>query len=200
MNDIHPQSPSSLPPVLTRFLHNFGRVQLVFIALGVAWLAITAFTAQPAQSAPIQLAQKGFMAPDFSLLDTAGQETSLADFKGQAVILNFWATWCPPCKAEMPDLQKAYTLQKEQGLVIIGINRTDQDDPAEAAAFIQNYGLTFPILLDPTGKVAQAYQVSALPTTIFIRPDGIIHKVIVGGPLPQALLLAEFQQMQQGVP
>ena len=83
---------------------------------------------------------------------------------------------------------------------MIGINRTDQENFSEVPEFIVTNKITFPILLDSTGEIAQKYDVSALPTTFFIFPDGIIHKVIIGGPLPQALLLAEAQQLLQESP
>jgi peroxiredoxin len=179
---------------------NWKWIRSGIILLSLGWLIFSGFTAQQHQVNIGQLAQKGFPAPDFSLDNTAGFEVRLNDFKGKTIILNFWATWCPPCKAEMPDLQSVHNLLNQQEVVILGINQTNQDNPADVEAFIQSQGLTFPILLDLSGEISSLYNVSALPTTLFIRPDGVIHKIIVGGPLPEALILAEIQQISQGIP
>ncbi len=189
-----------LPVLLFHVSQRWVLFQSIVIILSLLWLSFSVLTAQHAQAEVIQIPQKGFSAPNFSLLDTQGQELQLEDFQGQAIILNFWATWCPPCKAEMPDLQNVFIQKQYSGVVVLGVNRTDQDNSLELDRFLESYGITFPVLLDSSGEIAKIYNISALPTTYFIRPDGIIHKVIVGGPLPQALLLAEIQQMIQESP
>ena len=189
-----------LPVLLFHVSQRWVLFQSIVIILSLLWLSFSVLTAQHAQAEVIQIPQKGFSAPNFSLLDTQGQELQLEDFQGQAIILNFWATWCPPCKAEMPDLQNVFIQKQHSGVVVLGVNRTDQDNSLELDRFLESYGITFPVLLDSSGEIAKIYNISALPTTYFIRPDGIIHKVIVGGPLPQALLLAEIQQMIQESP
>jgi peroxiredoxin len=179
---------------------NWKWIQPSLILLALGWLVFSGFTGQQHQVNVNQIAQKGFQAPDFSIYDAAGYEMNLDDYKGKVIILNFWATWCPPCKAEMPDLQRVHNLLYQQGVVILGINQTNQENPEDVEAFIQSQGLTFPILLDRSGEISSLYNVSALPTTFFIRPDGVIHRIIVGGPLPEALVLAEIQKISQGMP
>jgi peroxiredoxin len=189
-----------IPTFLSKVSPKWGMFNLAVVALSILWIIFTTIYAQQSDTTFNQIPQKGFSAPDFLLQDLSGQEINLQDYRGQAIILNFWATWCPPCKAEMPDLEQVNLQYQNKGLVVIGINRTDQENYLEVPEFIVTNKITFPILLDPTGEIAKKFNVSALPTTFFIFPDGIIHKVIIGGPLPQALLLAEAQQLLQESP
>jgi len=200
MKNSDPQSEYIIPTFLSKVSHKWGMFHLAVVALSILWIIFSTISAQQSDTTFNQIPQKGFSAPDFLLQDLSGQEINLQDFRGQAIILNFWATWCPPCKAEMPDLEQVNLQYQNKGLVVIGINRTDQENYSEVPEFIVTNKITFPILLDSTGEIAQKYDVSALPTTFFIFPDGIIHKVIIGGPLPQALLLAEAQQLLQESP
>jgi peroxiredoxin len=200
MNNSDTKAEYTIPTFLSTVSQKWGIFQFTVVALSILWIIFSTTSAQQSDTTFNQIPQKGFSAPDFLLQDISGQEINLQDFQGQAIILNFWATWCPPCKAEMPDLQNVYLQFQGKGLVVIGINRTDQENYSEVSDFILANQITFPVLLDPTGEIAKKYNVSALPTTFFIQPDGIIHKVIIGGPLPQALLLAEAQQLMQENP
>lgn len=119
----------------------------------------------------------GQSAPDFELKNLAGETTRLSDFKGKPLLLNFWATWCGPCRAEFPDLQ---SVTVEHKVVIIGINMTTNDTPSQVPAFVAEFGVTFPIVLDEIGEVSRAYQVTGLPTSIFIDRDGIVREVRLG--------------------
>ncbi|NPA31821.1 MAG: TlpA family protein disulfide reductase [Chloroflexi bacterium] len=132
--------------------------------------------------------QVGFPAPDFTLPTLEGSTLRLSDLRGQAVILNFWASWCPPCKAEMPALQRVYEAYQPQGLVVVAVNVTAQDARPNVEAFVAEHGLTFPVALDLDARVAAAYRVHSLPTTFFIGPDGVIHDIVIGGPMAEALL------------
>jgi len=166
---------------------------LVLIA-GAAWVVISADNTNAATgktSAP----QAGFAAPDFTLKTPAGEEYTLSELKGNAVLVNLWATWCPPCRAEMPAIEKMYQEYKDQGLIVLAINMTYQDDPANVAPFIQEYGLTFPVLLEETGEVGAAYQLRSLPSTYFINRAGIIQEVVIGGPMSEALLRTRIEQI-----
>src|ERR1700684_3786261 len=115
----------------------------------------------------------GVGAPDFSLLTLDGQKVKLSDYRGKAVLLNFWATWCPPCKVEMPwfvDLQKQYS---RDGLVVLGI-AMDESEPAQIAKFASDLGVNYTVLLG-TDKVSDDYgDVQYLPTTFFIGRNGAI--------------------------
>ncbi|WP_322792695.1 TlpA disulfide reductase family protein [Bellilinea sp.] len=141
------------------------------------------------------LPKVGFAAPPFSLLDASDQTLSLQELQGSVVILNFWASWCPPCRAEMPAFQQVYDLHKDEGLVILGVNTTYQDDGESALRFAEERGVQFPVLFDSDGVVSRRYQIQALPTTFFIDRKGIIRQVIYGGPLNEGLLKVEVQKL-----
>lgn len=163
---------------------------LILIA-GAAWIFISAGTsAVGTTSAP----QAGFTAPDFTLKTPTGEEYTLSELKGNAVLVNLWATWCPPCRAEMPAIQKMYDEYKDQGFIVLGVNMTYQDDPFAVTPFVEEYGLTFPILLDETGEVGAAYQIRSLPSSYFINRLGVITEVVIGGPMAEALLRTRIEE------
>lgn len=141
------------------------------------------------------LPKVGFTAPPFSLLDAFEQPFSLQELRGSVVILNFWASWCPPCRAEMPAFQQVYASHRDEGLVILGVNTTYQDDGEAALRFAGERGVQFPLLFDMDGVVSRRYQIQALPTTFFIDRKGIIRQVIYGGPLNEGLLKVEVQKL-----
>ncbi len=126
----------------------------------------------------------GHPAPDIALNDAAGKSFTLASLRGKPVVLNFWATWCPPCRSEAPELQRA--AQRYAGQVaLVGV---DQGEPAATVlAYTAQQGLTYPAPLDQNGRASLAYGVHALPTTFFIDRDGIIRQTYVG-PLSAPLL------------
>lgn len=132
--------------------------------------------------------REGFLAPAFKLETLEGQSQSLSDFRGAVVVLNLWASWCPPCRAEMPALQSLYEEYRDQGLAVLAVNMTYQDSASAAAAFVAEYGLSFPIMLDRTGLVGNLYRMRALPTTFFIDREGVIQEVVVGGPMSEITL------------
>lgn len=129
--------------------------------------------------------QVGDQAPDFALTDLDGNIISLADLRGRPVIINFWATWCAPCRLEMPELQAAYQRYQANELAILAINR--EETAEEVAAYFQELQLTFPPLLDEKAVIANLYQIFNMPTTYFVNPDGLVA-AIHHGPLSQKLL------------
>lgn len=118
----------------------------------------------------------GDSAPDFKLTDLDGKEVSLRDFRGKAVVLNFWATWCPPCRAELPDFQKEH--EKARDFVILTVNQ--QEDKKTVQSFLDKGKYTFPVLLDTKGKVGSLYKVRGIPTTYFLDKKGVIVDLTVG--------------------
>jgi peroxiredoxin len=120
----------------------------------------------------------GARAPDFALVSLEGDSYHLTDLRGQAVALNFWATWCEPCEAEMPLFDAAREKYAEEGFVVLGI---DADEPANLVAdFRDRVGVGFPLLLDPGGEAQQLYRVRGYPTTFFIDREGVIQAQQVG--------------------
>ncbi len=127
----------------------------------------------------------GHPAPDFTLTTLAGETFTLSALRGRPVVVNFWATWCPPCRAEMPELQA--TSQRLSGQVaIVGV---DQMEPASLVRdFASSLGLSFAIPLDANGAISRLYRVRSLPTTFFIDRAGVIRQIQVG-PLTEATLV-----------
>ena len=117
-------------------------------------------------------------ATDFKLKDMSGKEVSLSDYKGKKVFLNFWASWCPPCKAEMPEMEKLYQETKDSDLVILAVNLAE--DKSTVQNFIKDNQYNFPVLLDTDNAVASNYQVVSIPTSFFIDKEGNIVDKHIG--------------------
>ncbi|HEY2420131.1 MAG TPA: TlpA disulfide reductase family protein [Neobacillus sp.] len=124
---------------------------------------------------------QGDIAPDFELSTPDGESLKLSDFRGQKVIVNMWATWCPPCRVEMPDMQKFYEKYKDENATIIAVNMTSSEKSLDSIPnFLDEFGITFPVVLDEHNKVGEIYQVYALPTSLIIDSKGIIQQKISG--------------------
>jgi len=122
--------------------------------------------------------QEGQIAPDFELEKVGGGEAWLTDYRGHPVVLNFWATWCQPCRQEMPQLVTEYDKDKAQGLVVIGLNLQEGGDLI--SPFARDFGIDYPILIDRDGDVGNEYDLLGLPTTYFIDANGVIQSVYRG--------------------
>jgi cytochrome c biogenesis protein CcmG, thiol:disulfide interchange protein DsbE len=175
-------------------------LSLSLLILGAAWIAGTALWVPAPRLAAIPVARQGFLAPDFELNTLTGEKIRLSQLAGKPVIINFWASWCPLCKSEMPAIQKVWEHYQAQGVVVLAINATYQDSADAATAFAKNEGLSFPILLDSNGFTNHLYQVQALPTTYFIDKFGLIRKVVLGGPMSEVLLTAQVSQLLEEKP
>ena len=116
-------------------------------------------------------------APDFELKSLTGEKKHLADYQGKVVVLNFWATWCGPCKDEMPFFQEIYERYGSE-IAVLAVNNQETVD--KVSPFVEELGLTYEILMDNDGSVATQYQVIGFPTTYFIDPNGIIKFLHVG--------------------
>lgn len=120
----------------------------------------------------------GRAAPNFSLEQLNGPAVALNDLKGKGVVLNFWGTWCEPCKHEMPALQAQYEKLKDKGLVVVGVNIGES--PISVEPFVKQFGVNFPILLDRQSQITKLYRIGPIPTTFFISPDGVVEEIFVG--------------------
>jgi peroxiredoxin len=118
----------------------------------------------------------GDNAPDFELVDLEGNKHRLSDYKGQGVFLNFWGTWCAPCKKEMPHMEKMHKAFEDKGVHILAVNIKESNLKVET--FRDQYGLTFPIAIDKDESVKEAYNIVPLPTTFLINKDGVIEQII----------------------
>lgn len=122
--------------------------------------------------------RRGNIAPDFSLETLNGEVLSLSEFKGKKVFVNFWATWCPPCRAEMPDIQ---TFSEDEDVVVLAINLMHTEDSLLTVDnFIKDRDFTFPVLMDESGEVADQYLVQAYPTSYMIDSKGRIQYIALG--------------------
>jgi len=144
--------------------------------------------------------QVGRPAPDFTLNDLQGEPRSLSDYLGQAVVINFWTTWCAPCREEMPALQSAYDKFGEEGFMVLAINMTQDDHPELIPLYLDELGLTFPVLLDSSGLASVSlYRIIGLPTSLFIGRDGIIREIFIGA-IPLDRLEAKVQKLLAEAP
>jgi peroxiredoxin len=119
-----------------------------------------------------------YPAPALTLTGLDGQQASLADYQGQVILVNNWATWCPPCKAEMPTLQAYYADHRDQGFLLIGINAADPEE--KVTQFVSDYRLTFPIWLDPQNMALEAFQNQSLPSSYVIDRQGLVRLAWTG--------------------
>lgn len=155
-------------------------VVLLVLAVGAQWL-------RPRLAPPIARATlaegraltdggapaEGHSAPDFEMRYADGRRLRLSDLRGQPVLINFWASWCGPCRVEMPELIEAYRAHRAEGLEIIAVNV--QEESAVAQAFAAEVGMPFQIVIDPAGDISRRYQVRNLPSSIFIDREGVIR-------------------------
>jgi peroxiredoxin len=162
---------------------------MVIFGIGLILLGSAAFVAWPRSDAGAEVPASGgfstvpaevsYAAPELELTALDGEQYSLADYQGTVVLVNIWATWCPPCKAEMPTLEAYYQAHQSDGFVTIAVNDGDPEDAVEA--FVDDYGLSFPIWLDPTYKATdEAFKTRNLPSSFVIDREGNVRLRWVG--------------------
>ena len=158
---------------------------MVIVGIGLVLIAVAVFLALP--SAQVEVQQTGssavpiavnFPAPDVQLTDLNNQPVALADYKGQVILYNAWATWCPPCKEEMPTLEAYYQDHKDSGFVIVAIE--DGEPASEVAAFAKDYHLSFPVWPDAKWVASTAFKTSGLPTSFVIDRGGTVRLTWTG--------------------
>jgi peroxiredoxin len=124
--------------------------------------------------APASRGEVGRPAPDYAAVTLDGDSVSLASLRGEAVLLNIWATWCPPCRKEMPDLQALHEEFGPRGLKVVGVSIDAAGSDEQVREFLDDYGITYPILRDPGERVATAFATQGVPVTVLIDPDGTV--------------------------
>jgi len=155
---------------------------ILFISISAIALALFVMLQNKSPSTvdvDIPHTQNGPVAPDFTLPDLEGRMVNLSSFKGKVVIVNIWATWCPPCVAETPSLDKLYSMFKDEGLVLLAV-RVDKEGKSVVEPFIKKKNLTFPVLLDPDSRVAGLYRTTGVPESFIVKKDGVIDNKIEG--------------------
>lgn len=152
---------------------------------------------------PSETKEETIPAIDFTLKDQYGEEHTLSDYKGKTVFLNFWATWCPPCKAEMPDIQnvyETYDTEGEDALVVLGIaapNMGGEGSEEQIAAFLKEQGYTYPVVMDTTGEIFSAYGITSFPTTFMIDREGNVFGYVTGM-LSEDVMQSIIKQTMEG--
>jgi cytochrome c biogenesis protein CcmG/thiol:disulfide interchange protein DsbE len=166
------QPRSSIGPLLSLAA---GLALIVASLLGFWWLGRSA---SPGPAAADTSPSQGRLAPDFVLQDMNGKSVRLRDLRGQVVLINLWATWCPPCRAEMPDLAAVYNAYKAEGFVLLGVD--DQERKETISDFLTRNPLPYPILLDVDSRVARAYSTDYLPASFLIDRRGVLRATLPG--------------------
>jgi cytochrome c biogenesis protein CcmG, thiol:disulfide interchange protein DsbE len=178
---------------------------LLLLALLAGGGLVWAGRAQPLDASPIQPAVAaaeaaplpGHPAPDFALDTPDGRRLALSELRGQVVLVNVWATWCPPCRAEMPAIQAAYEQYRDQGFAVLAVNMREQ--PEDVRAFMAERGLTFETPLDSDGLVSAAYQARVVPSSYFIDRRGVI-RTVYRGPIPHSAIAGTVEQLLAEAP
>ena len=172
------------------------KVRLVpFLLMTVALCWYGWISAQVAPAQTLTELPKKPPAPAFSLEDIDGREYKLSDYSGKVVIVNFWATWCPPCREEMPSMQRAWKQLEAEGIVMLGIDVGE--DEHTVFSFGADYGLEFPLLLDQDSGVTNKWPVVGLPTTFIVDPEGkIVYQAIGGREWDAPELLAQIRALK----
>lgn len=161
--------------------------------LGSAWILESREPAESAAEAATagEAPAVGYRAPDFTLSTLNGEEFTLSEYRGQPVVLNFWATWCPPCRAEIPYFQEASVKYNGQ-VAIIGVD--DGETAAQVAPFAREMGITYPLPIDEQSLVSRRYRVNSLPSTYFVDAAGIIQHLHIGL-INQAVLEDQIEKL-----
>ena len=167
---------------------------IILLLSSAVWIILTTIQTTARDQSILFAPQIGFLLPDFELNGIEGENHQISDYKGKPIIINFWASWCKPCEAEMPALQKMYQ-KYSSDVVFLTINSTNQDNLVNVQNFINKYQLKFPVLLDQEGSVNSLFQVQALPTTFFVNSYGIIQEIIIGGPMSEVLLEIRIKKL-----
>jgi thiol-disulfide isomerase/thioredoxin len=158
---------------------------VIFLGFGLLLIAAAVYfllqnNAAPSADLSAIPVKMAYPAPELSLTDLAGNPASLADYRGKIVLVNLWATWCPPCKEEMPALETFYRKHAEEGFAIVAVN--DGDPTSDVVQFVKDYGLSFPVWLDPTYIATEKkFKTKNLPSSFVIDRDGQVVLSWVGG-------------------
>ena len=157
---------------------NYPMAVIIFVALTVLVIILSLKLNDSAEFSNQIDIESGILAPDFTFPGLDGKMVSLSDYKGKVVLVNIWATWCPPCVREMPSMEKLYAKFNNDGFTILAIDMMEEADSVRA--FKEEYKLNFPILLDFDGSVAQFYNVMSIPTTYIVDQEGYIIGSAIG--------------------
>jgi cytochrome c biogenesis protein CcmG, thiol:disulfide interchange protein DsbE len=164
----HSQEPAAL--VRRRLIVTVGGLVILALAFGIVWM----------QSSKYEPLTVGMAAPDFSLPDIEGKTVRLSDYRGKVVFVNFWATWCKPCKEEMPSMEILWENFKSEDFVMLAISMDRVTTKKDIPPFIESMRLTFPILTDSWGQTDKRYKLMGVPETYIIDQNGVLREKVIG--------------------
>jgi peroxiredoxin len=144
-----------------------------FLILAIAMVACSGVGAGASRGINV-----GNRAPDFTLEDLDGSEVSLQDHRGKVVLINFWATWCPPCRDEIPDIEAAFKARQDDGFVVLGVNVEEAREIV--IPFVDAFEMSYPVLLDESGRLLQSYRAIGLPMSVIVDQEGVIQARHIG--------------------
>ncbi len=170
---------------------------LVLALSACSGLSLGALNSTGGDSGRPTTAKIGDLAPEINLKSMTGDQIVLSQLQGRPVLVNFWATWCGPCREEFPALARAYKKYQDLGLVIVGVNFQDDNSDEGVRTFMRNSLVNFPIVRDTGERVGRMYRVNGLPTSIFVDRKGIIRDMVVGGPMTDAFIDQQFAKINQ---
>jgi cytochrome c biogenesis protein CcmG, thiol:disulfide interchange protein DsbE len=173
---------------------NLAAIAILVLAGSIA-LFTWAWTNTEGDSTSGDHVRVGYEAPDFVLSDLDGRQLALSDFRGEVVLINFWATWCPPCRVEMPEMEAVYRAHRDEGFEILGV---DQREPKEVVeSFVTERGFSWIFLLDEDFEVSREYSATSIPRSILVDRDGtVVH--IWSGPLTRSALERQLAELGIG--
>jgi cytochrome c biogenesis protein CcmG, thiol:disulfide interchange protein DsbE len=157
-------------PRSNRLVISIVSLLIFLLAFGVVWL----------QSSKYEPLTVGKTAPDFELPDLSDKTMRLSDFRGKVVFLNFWATWCKPCREEMPSMEVLYKNFEREGLVVLAVSIDRVTTKKDIPPFVKSLSLTFPVLVDSWGKTDKRYKLMGVPETYIIDQQGVLREKIIG--------------------
>jgi len=160
----------SRPAARRRLIVSLGGLAILALAFGVVWL----------QSAKYEPLLVGMTAPDFRLPDLQGKTQRLSDYRGKVVFLNFWATWCKPCKEEMPSMQVLWENLKNQDFMMLAVSMDRVTTTKDIPSFVESLKLSFPILTDSWGQTDKRYKLMGVPETYIIDQNGVLREKVIG--------------------
>jgi peroxiredoxin len=164
------QAAAATQPRSNRVLIGVVSLLIFLLAFGVVWM----------QSAKYEPLTVGKVAPDFELPDLGDKTMRLSDFRGKVVFLNFWATWCKPCREEMPSMEVLYKNFERDGLVVLAVSIDRVTTKKDIPPFVKSLSLTFPVLVDSWGQTDKRYKLMGVPETYIIDQDGVLREKIIG--------------------
>ena len=164
------QTQEAQPRAQSRGLIALASVAILALAFGLVWM----------QSSKYEPLTVGKIAPDFELPDLVEKDVRLSDFRGKVVFLNFWATWCKPCREEMPSMEVLYKNFEQDGLVVLAISIDRVTTKKDIPPFVKSLNLTFPILIDSWGQTDKRYKLMGVPETYIIDQQGVLREKVIG--------------------